>query len=254
MRVYESKIDKERLSGMPLCSLGGKIIVVDEPSKVEFAVNVLREAGMIGFDTETRPSFVKGFRYRIALLQLSTAEVCFLFRLQLIGHNELLKGLIEDQSVVKIGISTHDDFHSLQTWMPCRPMGFVDLQHLVEHFGIEELSLQKIYAIVFGERISKSQQLSNWEAVPLSPAQQLYAAIDAWSCMRLFRQFQADDPDFVDETSRLMITGRLTSKKAPIAQTSATKPEKTVKKKKPHWPYRYKRKSKKNDNNNTQGA
>lgn len=251
MKTYEPKIGKEELAVLPLCSLRGKIMVIDEPSQVEYAVNVLREARMIGFDTETRPSFVKGFRYHIALLQLSTVDICFLFRLQLIGHNEQLKELLEDQNVIKVGLSTHDDFHSLQSWMPCHPSGFVDIQRMVGHFGIQELALQKVYALVFGERISKSQQLSNWEAIPLTPAQQLYAAIDAWSCMRLFVQFQADDPKFVKQISENMIVlrfGVTVPKKKVETMAKFAKP-------KERWPHRYhKRKSKKNDNNNTQGS
>ena len=161
-------MDLETLNKLPLCSIKGSIIVIDSPSGVETAIAELRHESLIGFDTETRPTFTKGVRYDVALLQLATRTTAYLFRLQMIGLNEPLKALLEDPSVVKVGLSTHDDFRSLQHWMPCVPKGFIELQHYVKAFGIEDMSLQKIYAVVFGERISKTQQLSNWEINPLT--------------------------------------------------------------------------------------
>ncbi len=186
--MYQDKIEKDKVAKLPPCSIRGEIVVIDSPSKVADAVNVLREAGALGFDTETRPSFIKGVSYQISLLQLATETTCYLFRLQKIGANSLLKALLEDGSVTKIGLSTHDDSRSLQRWMRCSPNGFVELQSFVKSFGIQEMSLQKIYAIVFGERISKAQQLSNWELPLLSNAQKLYAAIDAWACLRIYNK------------------------------------------------------------------
>lgn len=183
-------MDNETLNALPLCSITGRIIVIDTPENVEAAITELRREGLIGFDTETRPSFIKGIRYNISLLQLATRTTAYLFRLQLIGLNEPLKDLLEDPTVIKVGLSTHDDFHSLQRWMPCAPKGFVELQKYVKAFGIEDMSLQKIYAIVFNERISKSQQLSNWEINPLTPAQCKYAAIDAWACLFIYYKME----------------------------------------------------------------
>lgn len=188
--IYQSKIEKEEIAKMPMCTIRGRIIVIDSPVGIDCAISALREAGTIGFDTETRPSFVKGVFYKISLLQLATPTTCYLFRLQMIGRNESLKALLEDPSVKKIGLSTHDDSRSLQRWMPCRPAGFIELQKYVKPFGIEEMSLQKIYAIVFGEHISKAQQLSNWEINPLTPAQQQYAAIDAWACLKIYEHLR----------------------------------------------------------------
>lgn len=183
-------MDSETLNSLPLCSITGRIIVIDSPVGVEAAIAELRREGLIGFDTETRPSFIKGIRYNISLLQLSTRTTAYLFRLQMIGLNEPLKALLEDSTIIKVGLSTHDDFHSLQRWMPCTPKGFIELQQYVKAFGIEDMSLQKIYAIIFNERISKSQQLSNWELNPLTPAQCKYAAIDAWACLFIYYKME----------------------------------------------------------------
>lgn len=188
--MYQDKIEKEELSKLPSCSIRGEIVVINSAAEVESAVKALREAGTIGFDTETRPSFIKGVSYRISLLQLATESTCYLFRLQKIGADSLIKELLEDRSVTKIGLSTRDDARSLQRWMRCSPDGFIELQSFVKPFGIQEMSLQKIYAIVFGERISKAQQLSNWELPVLSNAQKLYAAIDAWACLKIYNKLK----------------------------------------------------------------
>lgn len=191
MTLFPANIDKEVITTLPPCTIDGNIILVDKPENVGPAVKALREAGTIGFDTETRPSFLKGIHFRVALLQLATNDTCYLFRLQKIGTSTALKALLEDPNVLKIGLSTQDDTRSLQTWMRCRPRGFVELQKYVNRFGIVDMSLQKIYANIFGERISKTQQLSNWETTPLRPAQMKYAAIDAWACLRIYNKLKA---------------------------------------------------------------
>lgn len=183
-------MDSKTLNTLPLCSITGRIIVIDSQVGVDAAIAELRREGLIGFDTETRPSFVKGFRYNISLLQLATRTTAYLFRLQMIGRHDGLKELLEDPMVLKVGLSTHDDTRALQRWMRCAPKGFIELQQYVKPFGIIEMSLQKIYAIVFSERISKSQQLSNWELNPLTPAQCKYAAIDAWACLRIYYKLE----------------------------------------------------------------
>lgn len=190
MNIFPPNIDKEEVQRMEPCSIDGRIVVVDHPDRVEPAVAALRQARIIGFDTETRPSFLKGIHFRVALLQLATDTTCYLFRLQMIGHSTALKALLEDPDVIKVGLSTGDDTRSLQTWMRCRPRGFLELQSYVKQFGIQDMSLQKIYANIFHERISKTQQLSNWEICPLRPAQQKYAAIDAWACLRIYNKLK----------------------------------------------------------------
>lgn len=188
--LYQSKIEKSDISALPPCDITGEIIVIDRSEDVAAAIEDLKQCPLIGFDTETRPSFRRGESNTISLLQLATEKRAYLFRLKKIGPNQLLKDLLESNDYLKVGLSVHDDFHSLNHWMPCRPNNFIELQRYVKAFGIEEMSLQKIYAIVFHRRISKRQQLSNWEAEELTPAQQQYAAIDAWACRNIYYELQ----------------------------------------------------------------
>ena len=189
--LYQSKIEKSTISTLPPCDITGEIIIIDRPEDVAAAVDDLKQCSLIGFDTETRPSFRRGESNTISLLQLATDRRAYLFRLKKIGQNQLLKELLESEDHMKVGLSVHDDFHSLNRWMPCRPKNFIELQKYVKAFGIEEMSLQKIYAIVFNQKISKRQQLSNWEADQLTPAQQQYAAIDAWACRNIYYRLQS---------------------------------------------------------------
>ena len=188
--LYQSKIEKSDISTLPPCDITGEIIVIDRSEDVVAAIEDLKQCPLIGFDTETRPSFRRGESNTISLLQLATEKRAYLFRLKKIGPNQLIKDLLESNDYLKVGLSVHDDFHSLNRWMPCRPNNFIELQRYVKAFGIEEMSLQKIYAIVFHKRISKRQQLSNWEAEELTPAQQQYAAIDAWDCRNIYYELQ----------------------------------------------------------------
>ena len=191
--LYQSKIEKSLISTLPPCDITGEIIVIDRPEDVATAVDDLKQCTLIGFDTETRPSFRRGESNTRSLLQLATDKRAYLFRLKKIGPNQLLKDLLESEEHMKVGLSVHDDFHSLNRWMPCRPKNFIELQKYVKAFGIEEMSLQKIYAIVFNKKISKRQQLSNWEAEELTPAQQQYAAIDAWACRDIYYKLKFCD-------------------------------------------------------------
>ncbi len=197
--MHVVSIEKQTINEMPRVTFPGRIHVIDAISQVKSAVTALRTATIVGFDTETRPCFHRGERHNIALLQLSTDTDAFLFRVNKIGIPSPLSNFLEDQDIVKIGISTNDDFNQISRVCDCQPAGFVELQQLVKSFHITDMGLQKIYAILFGEKISKTQQLSNWEATQLSSAQQAYAAIDAWACLRIYQHLQ--DRLFIPEQS-----------------------------------------------------
>lgn len=184
-------ITKEQLHELPEVTFPGRVIMVDSAAKAHDALRFLRRQPMIGFDTETRPSFQKDRHYTVSLMQLSTAQECFLFRLKLIGSLEGLMELMGDENVLKIGLSTRDDFNSLRRVTEVEPRGFVELQDMVKGYDIADLSLQKIYGVIFGQRISKTQRLTNWEAEQLTESQQRYAAIDAWACLRIYRHLCA---------------------------------------------------------------
>lgn len=199
---YIISISKEQLAELPVTAYPGAISVIDSPSAAHTAIRVLSREAMVGFDTETRPSFRKGCRHKVALMQISTADRCFLFRLNKIGICAELKKFLENPAVLKIGLSLHDDFDAIRRTEDFDPQGFVDLQKLVKNFEITDISLQKIYAIIFGERISKGQRLTNWEADVLTDAQQAYAALDAWACLKIYRCLEAGQFNVVSSPYR----------------------------------------------------
>lgn len=179
-------ITKQQIAELELEKFDGNIHIIDNPDKVNKAVEYLSTKSALGFDTETKPAFKRGQVNNVALLQLATEDECFLFRLNIIGYPKELEKLICDSRIKKIGLSLRDDFAALRKRTGKKPVNFIDLQLFVDKFGIEDSSLQKIYAIIFNKKISKSQRLSNWETKVLSPAQQSYAAIDAWACLRIY--------------------------------------------------------------------
>lgn len=180
-------IDKATLSTLPAEVFPGRIELVQTPASALKALSFLMDQSIVGFDTETRPNFRKGDSHSVALMQLSTPDICFLFRLNRIGLIPELCDFLESKIVTKIGLSTKDDFHALHRLAPIKPEGFIELQSWIKQFGIGETSLTKIYALVFGKRISKAQRLTNWEATELTSAQQHYAALDAWACLRIYQ-------------------------------------------------------------------
>ena len=186
----KSNIAKADIAQMPSELFGGRIIVVHSVGDVEKAVNYLRGYPILGIDTETRPSFAKGKTYGVALLQISTEDTCFLFRLNYIGMPQALVDLLQDNSQLKVGLSLRDDIQNLQRKHKFEPRGFLDLQTYVKEMGIEAQSLQKIYALLFGRKISKSQRLTNWEADVLTDRQKGYAATDAWACVRMYNYLE----------------------------------------------------------------
>jgi ribonuclease D len=177
---------KQLISTLPKVEFKGKIVVVHSQREVKAAVDFLKRQTIVGVDTETRPSFRRGLVYQVALLQISTLEVCFLFRLNMIGLPVELIQLLENPQLTKIGLSLKDDLALLKRRASFIPQGFLDLQDFVKTMGIEDMSLQKLYANVFGERISKSAQLTNWESPVLSESQKMYAATDAYTTLRIY--------------------------------------------------------------------
>lgn len=179
-------IAKDAIARMPLVTFSGKITVVDTEEKAHQALDYLEQQPIVGFDTETRPSFRKGVTHKVALIQISTDDHCYLFRINITGVIDRLRRFLENDSIVKVGLSLKDDFLVLHKVSDMLPLGFIDLQHFVGDYAIADASLQRIYAIIFQQRISKSQRLTNWEDQNLSDAQQHYAAIDAWACLRIY--------------------------------------------------------------------
>ena len=179
-------ISKEQLSVLPAAQFCGELRLIEDEVGIREAIKELRESDIIGFDTETRPSFRKGHTYTVSLIQLSTRTTCYLFRINHIGLAQPIVDLLEDETKLKIGLSVHDDFHNLNKITEIHPAGFIELQNYVKDYKIADNSLTKIYAIVFGKRISKGQRLTNWEAEQLTSSQQAYAALDAMACVEIY--------------------------------------------------------------------
>jgi ribonuclease D len=194
MTTIKETIDKETIREMPKALFKGEIQVVSTETEVADAVSDLMRFHVVGIDSETRPSFVKGQLHKVALLQVASDERCYLFRLNLTGLTPALVALLESPDVTKVGLSLHDDFLMLHKRAEFTQQACIDLQDYVHDFGIHEKSLQKIYAILFGRRISKSQRLSNWEAGTLTDSQQRYAATDAWACLHIYHHLRKLNP------------------------------------------------------------
>lgn len=189
--IYKPTITNDEANALPAAQFRGEIIIIDNDDQVEAMCQYLSEQAILGFDTETRPSFKAGVSNRVALLQLSSAERCYLIRLCRIKlHTPILK-LLCDPAILKIGADVKGDLHSLHQLRNFKEQGFVDLQHIAIDWGVEEKSLRKMSAIVLGKRVSKAQRLSNWEASQLTPQQQLYAATDAWVCIKIYKKLLA---------------------------------------------------------------
>lgn len=184
-------ISKQVLKDLPIIVFTGKIVVVDTPEQVAPACEDLLKLHVIGVDTEARPSFEKHVHYDTSLVQLSTDKTCYLFRLNKLGGiPDGLAQVFNNSRTRKIGLGWQCDLHNLNSVGGLSPKNCVDLQNIVKDYGILDLGLANLTAILFGKRLSKAQQLSNWEADVLSPEQQVYAATDAWITREIYVTLQ----------------------------------------------------------------
>lgn len=191
MAKFASTISNEDVAQLEPVRFDGEIVVVDTVRDLLRACEVLSAQKIIGFDTETRPSFTSGMVNKVALLQLSTDDVCFLIRLNKVPLDKALIAILQSESIAKVGAAVQNDIAALNALRHFKARGFIDLQNEVGRFGIEDRSLRKLSGIIIGKKVSKAQRLSNWEAQTLTPQQQQYAATDAWVCIELLRRLQA---------------------------------------------------------------
>ncbi len=188
MRILYSKFNKEAIHELPQVLFTGRIIVITSEKKAEKAVDFLLKQSILGVDTETRPVFRKGQSYKVSLLQVATHDTCFLFRLNILGITPSIKRLLENTETKMIGLSWHDDLLALHKRSDFKKGNFIDLQDIIGDLGIKDLSLQKLYANIFRQKISKRQRLTNWNNETLSEKQKEYAATDAWACIQLYEE------------------------------------------------------------------
>ena len=192
--AFLETIDNDTVAALPAAHFPGRIVVVDKEEQIGAACEDLRRYKMVGFDTETRPSFRAGVSYKVSLLQLSTPDTCYLFRLSRIRLDNRILKVLGSREILKVGADIMGDIRSLHALRDFKADGFVDLQHEAIRWGIQEKSLRKLSAIVLGERVSKAQRLSNWEAEQLTQQQQEYAATDAWVCPRILNRLMECEP------------------------------------------------------------
>lgn len=185
---YNPNITAEEIAAHELSWFKGEIVLVEDMETFNLVLPRLRGKDLLGFDTETRPTFRKGKKNKVSLIQLSTDNLAVLFRINRIGLPDGLLNLLSAPSVIKAGVAIHDDLRFLKGVKNFSPDGFIDLQSFVKEFGIESSGLKKLTAIVLGFRISKRQQVTDWEAEQLSEAQIIYAATDAWVCHQIYRK------------------------------------------------------------------
>ncbi|MBO7300303.1 MAG: 3'-5' exonuclease domain-containing protein 2 [Tidjanibacter sp.] len=188
--MFQHSITPEEIKDLPVASFEGRIEIVDTVEALERACDHLMGERVVGFDTETRPSFKAGVAYNVSLVQLSTADVCYLIRLTSVRMERCLMRLLESRKVLKVGVDVLGDIRNLNKVRHFRAGGFVELQKEVEAFGIEDKSLKKMAAIILGVSVSKAQRLSNWEAREYTPAQMRYAATDAWICLEMYKKLE----------------------------------------------------------------
>jgi ribonuclease D len=189
--MIPKRISKETINDLPLGQFEGEIVLVESMDQIEEVANELVKHDLLGFDTETRPSFRKGTQYYVSLLQLATDDMAFLFRLNEIGMPQLIKEILEDTGIIKIGAAVLDDLRGLRkVSIGFQPQSFFDLNEELKKVGFENVGVRNLAAMVLNMRISKSEQVSNWEATELTDKQKLYAATDAWVCLEIYKKLQ----------------------------------------------------------------
>ena len=186
--IFRDKISNEETNLLEAAQFDGEIVVVDNESGIAAACEDIAQHRIVGFDTETRPSFRAGVINKVALLQLYVPGRCYLIRLCRTRLDKSILKILENNQILKIGVAVHGDIEALRQLRHFRPAGFVELQQIAPEWGLEEKSLRKLSALVLGKKISKAQRLSNWEAARLTYPQMLYAATDAWACAEIYNR------------------------------------------------------------------
>ncbi len=192
--TYPAHIDKAAIQELPLTFFEGKVIVVERPEQVAEAAAYLNQFTILGVDTEARPSFKRGVHYPTALVQIATEERCYLFRLTHVGLPVEIAQILANPAICKVGLAFKDDINGLRRRRDFKPANCIDLQSIVCKYGIMDMGLQKIFAILFGKKISKAQQLTNWENSHLTPEQARYASTDAWATLLIYLTLKQTKP------------------------------------------------------------
>ncbi len=184
--MFPDQIEKSDLQQLPLIRFEGEIHVIDKPQELDEALDFLSRESILGFDTETKPTFTKGAYNHTALIQFATLDQAFLLRINKLGIPDRLRKLLGNENIHKVGISLRDDLKDLKKVRSFKPAGFIDLNNIAKELGISQIGIKSLTGIFLEKRIAKNQQTSNWENQKLTPAQKRYAATDAWVCMKMY--------------------------------------------------------------------
>ncbi len=186
--ILKPQITKEELQTLPLFNHSGRYEIIETTEAALTAIEELKKAEVLGFDTETRPSFKKGEFYHISLLQLATKECCYLFRLNKISLLIELTSILENEKIIKVGVGIRDDLRGLQKMAIFRPGGFLDLAEKTRISSSISLSLRSLCGMYLNQRLSKGAKVTNWDSKVLTESQARYAANDAFVGLLIFEK------------------------------------------------------------------
>ncbi len=191
--MFKENITNEEINELPLLQFEGNIIITGDLEKQNEMAGKLLKSKVLGFDTETKPAFKKGEKNPVAIVQISTEDKVYLFRVSRSGLSDNLIKLFESKEIMKFGVAIEDDLKDLRRMRSFTPKSFFGMEKIVKSIGIESNGLKKLVAIILDKKISKSAQVSNWEADELTEKQITYAATDAWVCLKMYLKIQKED-------------------------------------------------------------
>ncbi len=186
--MFEKSITKDKINLLPLYKYEGKTVIAATDKQIDKAVFEIEEHKVVGFDTESKPAFRKGQFNHVALIQIATPEKVYLLRIHQVGITNVLRNFLSNQEIIKVGIALDDDLIALNRRRRFKPMGFKDLNLIAPTLGIENIGARNLTALILNNRISKNQQVSNWENPALTIPQIKYAATDAWICLEIYNK------------------------------------------------------------------
>lgn len=189
----KTSISYEEINQLPLRAFEGKVVVISDAKKLHTAFDEINTHHQIGFDTETKPVFVKGHRNKVSILQVALPDKAFIIRLLATELTSEIVRFLQNDRIHKAGVAIRDDIKALQHLKKFEPAGFIELAQLAKDSGLEVESVKKLTALLLGFRISKSAQTSNWEVEELNEKQISYAATDAWVCLEIYKRLKRNN-------------------------------------------------------------
>lgn len=201
MSIYEQhftslRISTDEINSLPQLTFDKKVTLVRDSASLKYAVNIISNSSLIGFDTESRPAFKKGQHFPVSLVQIATEEEAFLFQLSFQPFDKNLADILSDNNIKKVGIATKDDIAKLKALYNFTPANFIDLAMIAKSKGIVQTGARALAARYMGCRLSKGAQRTNWSLPSLTERQISYAALDAWVCIQILPLLTADNTDY----------------------------------------------------------